>query len=114
MFMRDCRVGRAMGDTEEVRFRIEGGEGEVRGILHLPLGDSRAGIVVAHGRSNDLKNPLIRRIREAASQAGLFALRLNLRYTVFILRADKDLYAGDGDLGAEVAFVGDDAPTASL
>jgi len=103
-----------MGDTEEVRFRIEGGEGEVRGILHLPLGDSRAGIVVAHGRSNDLKNPLIRRITEAASQAGLWALRFNFRYTDAKRQASRDLSAEEVDLRAAVAFVRQKAPAASL
>src|SRR5207249_6139073 len=92
----------------------EGGEGEVRGILHLPLGDSRAGIVVAHGRSNDLKNPLIRRITEAASQAGLWALRFNFRYTDAKRQASRDLSAEEVDLRAAVAFVRQKAPAASL
>src|SRR5205807_8048812 len=64
----------------EVRFPPASEPGEVRGILHRPRGPTLAGIVVTHGRSSDMRNRLVKRIAEAAADAGLVAVRMDFRY----------------------------------
>src|SRR5207244_11653970 len=68
------------GRETEVRFPPASGSGEVRGVLHRPPGPTHAGLLVTHGRSNDMRNLVVKRIAAAASQAGLAALRRNFRY----------------------------------
>ena len=63
-----------------MRFPTATGSGEVRGIVHAPLGPASAGLVIAHGRSSHMGAPVIRRISEAAADAGIWALRFNFRY----------------------------------
>ncbi len=56
------------------------GTGDVRGIVHGPLGSPSAGLVLAHGRSSHMQAPLIRKTSEAAADAGIWSLRFNFRY----------------------------------
>ena len=89
----------------EVRFPPASGSGEVRGILHRPHGPTLAGLVVTHGRSNDMRNPFVRRIAEAASGIGLTALRMNFRYVDEKGRASRDLRREEDELRGAVRFV---------
>ena len=89
----------------EVRFAPATGSGEVRGILHRPRGPTLAGLVVTHGRSNDMRNPFVRRIAEAASETGLTALRMNFRYVDEKGRASRDLSREEDEIRGAVQFL---------
>jgi len=54
--------------------------------------------VIAHGRSNDLRNPLVRRVASAAADAGWWALRFNFGYVETKSRASRDLSVEERDL----------------
>ena len=60
--------------------------------------------MIAHGRSNDLRNPLIRRIAEAVASEGIWALRFNFRYAEVRGQASKDLSREEADLREAVWF----------
>jgi len=60
--------------------------------------------VIAHGRSNDMRVPLVRRLAEAASEAGLWALRFNFRYVDAKHAASRDLSEEEKDLLGAVRF----------
>jgi predicted alpha/beta-hydrolase family hydrolase len=96
-----------VGETteREVRFPAANGSGDVRGILHWPSGPPHAGLVVTHGRSNDMRNPLIKRISKTASEAGLAALRINFRYADEKGRASRDLTREEDDLRGALRFL---------
>src|SRR3977135_59185 len=89
----------------EVRFPPASVSGEVRGMLHRPRGPTLAGLSVTHGRSNDMRNPFVRRIAEAASDSGLAALRMNFRYVDEKGRASKDLHREEDELRGAVRFL---------
>src|SRR3989442_8164448 len=93
------------GAPEEVKFPTASGAGEVRGIVQSPAIDPRAGLVLAHGRSNDMKNALLRRLAEAASDAGFLAVRFNFRYVDAKKTASRDLSLEEDDLRGAVRFV---------
>ncbi|MGQ0796543.1 MAG: alpha/beta hydrolase family protein [Methanobacteriota archaeon] len=89
----------------EVRFPNAGGGSELRGVVHEPIeGRPHVGVVVAHGRSNDMRNPLVRRVASAAAEAGWWALRFNFRYVDAKGRASRDLSAEEDDLLGAVRF----------
>ena len=102
------------GATQEVSFPTGSAAGTVRGIVHLPSGDRRGGLIITHGRSNDMKNVLVRRTAEAASEAGLWALRFTFRYAETKGSASRDL-SGEADdhLGA-VMFTRQRVPTGPI
>lgn len=86
---------------EDVRFPTLSGDGMVRGILHRPAAEPFAGLVVTHGRSNDMKNALVKRIAQAAADCGVLAVRINFRYVDEKASASRDLSREEGDvLGA--------------
>src|SRR5207244_13451991 len=89
----------------EVRFPPASGSGEVRGVLHRPPGPTHAGLLVTHGRSNDMRNLFVKRIATAASQAGLAALRMNFRYADEKGRASRALTREEDDLRGAVPFL---------
>src|SRR2546426_12496365 len=96
----------------EVEFKLGGGAGEVRGIVHPPAsGEPRGGLVLAHGRSNDMKNPFVRRIAEAASGAALLALRFNFRYVDAKRTASRDLSVEEDDLRGAVKYARQAVPS---
>ena len=95
---------KVVGETREVRFPTASGEGEVRGIVHAPAAPPKASLVVTHGRSNDLRNPLVRRIAEAAAEDGLWALRINFRYADAKAQASRDLSREEDDLRGAMRF----------
>ena len=93
------------GRETEVRFPPASGSGEVRGVLHRPPGPTHAGLLVTHGRSNDMRNLFVKRIATAASQAGLAALRMNFRYADEKGRASRDLTREEDDLRGALRFL---------
>lgn len=88
-----------------MRFPPSSGSGAVRGIVHRPESQALAGFIVTHGRSNDMRNPLVRKIAEAASASGLTALRMNFRYVDEKGRASRDLAREEDDLRGAVKFL---------
>src|SRR5881296_3748566 len=95
--------GVRMSEISEVRFPSASGSAELRGIVHGPE-RPKAGLVIAHGRSNDLRNPLIRRLAEAVASEGIWALRFNFRYADVRGQASKDLSREEADLREAVWF----------
>ncbi len=89
----------------EVRFPSASGQGEVRGVARDPATPSpSAALVVTHGRSNDMGNPLVRGLARAGSDHGLWTLRLNFRYVEAKRSASRDLSAEEEDLRGAVRF----------
>jgi len=104
-----------LAGTSEVEFKTESGAGEVRGVVHLPAsGEPRGGLIIAHGRSNDMKNPFVRRIAEAASGAGLLALRFNFRYVDSKRTASRDLSVEEDDLRGAVRYARQAVPSGPI
>jgi len=99
---------------EAVQFPTASRDDAVRGILHRPAAKPVAGLVVTHGRSNDMKNPLVRRVAEAAEQHGLLAVRINFRYVDEKASASKDLSREEDDLLGAVRFLRKELPSAAI
>src|SRR2546425_6356367 len=95
--------GERMSEISEVRFPSASGSAELRGIVHGPE-RPKAGLVIAHGRSNDLRNPLIRRLGEAIASEGIWALRFNFRYVEANAQASRDLSREEDDLHGAIRF----------
>ncbi len=104
------------GATEaEVKFPALREGGDVRGIVHAPVGGSPiGGLVVAHGRSNDMQNPLVRRIAQAGAENGLWSLRFNFRYVDAKGSASKDLSREEDDLRGAIRFTRAVVPAAPI
>ena len=92
-------------EVGEVEFPTLSGEGHVRGIVHRPSADPKAGLVITHGRSNNMKTPLVRRIAEAASENAVLAVRINFRYADAKGSASRDLSREEDDLLGAVRFL---------
>lgn len=109
---RSLEYSRAMLGVEEVpaRFSSADGSGEVRGVVHRPVGRPLAGLVVTHGRSNDMRNPLVKRIAQASAESGLLALRMNFRYVEERSIASKDLSREEDDLRGAIRFLRNEVP----
>jgi len=90
-------AGERISEVEEARFPSASGGAELRGIVHAPERPS-AGLVITHGRSNDLRNPLVRRVAEAVASQGIWALRFNFRYVDAKAQASRDLSREEEDL----------------
>ena len=95
--------GEGISEVRDVRFPTAPGGGELRGIVHSP-NHPKAGLVIAHGRSNDLRNPLVRRVAEAVASEGIWALRFNFRYVDAKGQAARDLSREEHDLRGAVRF----------
>ena len=67
--------------------------------------------MIAHGRSNDLRNPLVRRVAEAVASEGIWALRFNFRYADVKGHASRDLSLEEADLLAAVRFAREALPS---
>ena len=102
-----------MSEVKEVRFPDASSEVELRGIVHAPERAS-AGLVITHGRSNDLRNPLIRRLAEAVASEGIWALRLNFRYVDAKGQASRDLSREEDDLRGAVRFAREALPSQKI
>ena len=101
--------GERMSEISEVRFPSASGSAELRGIVHGPE-RPKAGLVIAHGRSNDLRNPLIRRLGEAVASEGIWALRFNFRYVDAKGLASRDLSWEEDDLHGAILFAHEAVP----
>jgi len=78
---------------------------ENRGIVHTPgAGLPVGGLVIAHGRSNDMRVPFLRRIAQAGAESGLWSLRFNFRYVDAKSSASKDLSREEDDLRGAIRF----------
>jgi len=87
------------GETEvEVKVLSLGGTQTFRGVVHAPPTSPIGGLVITHGRSNDMRVPLVRRIAQAAAEAGLWSLRFNFWYVDAKARASRDLAREEDDL----------------
>jgi len=96
-------AGERISEVEEARFPSASGGAELRGIVHAPE-RPKAGLVISHGRSNDLRNPLVRRVAEAVVSEGIWGLRFNFRYVDANGQASRDLSREEDDLRGAVRF----------
>jgi len=102
--------GERVSEVKEVRFPDASAEVELRGVVHASE-RPRAGLVITHGRSNDLRNPLIRRLAEAVASEGIWALRFNFRYVDAKGQASRDLSREEADLRGAVRFAREALPS---
>lgn len=75
--------GRKKGGTtmKTDRVIIPVGEGKkVSGILSIPDGHSKRGVILAHGAGNDMNQSMLAVLAEGLAQAGYLALRFNFLY----------------------------------
>ena len=107
------RQSRAVAE-EDVRFPTASGDGEVHGILHRPATKPVAALAVTHGRSNDMKNPFVKRVAQAAADAGILAIRINFRYVETKGQASRNLAREEDDLLGAVRFLRKESPLASI
>ena len=94
-----------MAVDSEVRFPTGSGSGEVRGIIHTPSIAAKLALVIAHGRSNDMRNLLVKRVATATCDRGWLALRFNFRYVDAKRQASRNLSAEEDDLLGAARFV---------
>ena len=106
----DHAEGMESRPAEEVRFAPSGESGIVRGMLERPEGPPLAGLILTHGRSNDLRNLLLRRLSAAATASGLATLRINFRYVDEKAKASRDLSREERDLRGAVESLQSSAP----
>jgi uncharacterized protein len=60
---------------------IPAGEGkEVSGVLSIPDGDVKMGVILAHGAGNDMNQPMFVFLAEGLAEAGYLTLRFNFLY----------------------------------
>jgi hypothetical protein len=89
----------------EVRFPSASGEASFRGVAHEGIdGLSRAALVIAHGRSGDHRDRLLRRLSAEAAESGVWALRFDFRYVDAKGKASRDLSREEDDLRGAVRF----------
>src|SRR2546428_5199538 len=103
-------AGERVSEVVDVQFPSASGIAELRGIVHAP-DRSKAGLVIAHGRSNDLRNPLVRRVAEAVASEGIWALRFNFRYVDAKGLASRDLSREEDDLHGAIRFAHEMVPS---
>jgi predicted alpha/beta-hydrolase family hydrolase len=103
-----------VGGTREVRFPAASSTEEVRGIVHETASPPEATLIVTHGRSNDMKNPVVRRLAEAAAENGWWALRVNFWYVDARARPSKDLAREEDDLRGAVRFARAELPAVPI
>src|SRR2546422_2575671 len=103
-------AGERVSEVVDVQFPSASGIAELRGIVHAP-DRPNAGLVIAHGRSNDLRNPLVRRVAEAVASEGIWAVRFNFRYVEAKRQASRDLSREEDDLHGAVLFAHEAVPS---
>src|SRR2546428_7788284 len=103
-------AGERVSEVVDVQFPSASGIAELRGIVHAP-DRPNAGLVISHGRSNDLRNPLVRRVAEAVASEGIWALRFNFRYVDAKGLASRDLSREEDDLHGAVLFAHEAVPS---
>ncbi len=70
--------------------------------------------MIAHGRSNDLRNPLVRRVAEAVASEDIWALRFNFRYADAKGQASRDLSREEDDLHGAIRFAREAVPSQKI
>lgn len=105
--------GQGISEISEVRFPSALGSADLRGIVHAPE-RPKAGLVIAHGRSNDMRNPLVRRVAEAVATEGIWACRFNFRYVDARGQASRDLSREEEDLRGAVRFAREVLPSGKI
>ena len=65
--------------TNKVAIAVGEGE-EVSGVLCVPDGDVKKGVILAHGAGNDMNQPMIVFLAEKMAEAGYLTLRFNFLY----------------------------------
>ena len=84
---------------KEIRFPSASTDADVRGTIQQGIeGSAHAALILAHGRSGDRDDRLLRRLAAEAAGAGLWALRLNFRYIDVKAKASRDLSREEDDL----------------
>ena len=96
-------AGERVSEVMDAQFPSASGIAQLRGIVHAPE-RPKAGLVISHGRSNDLRNPLVRRVAEAVVSEGIWGLRFNFRYVDANGQASRDLSQEEDDLRGAVRF----------
>src|SRR5947209_7645136 len=106
-------AGERVSEVMDAQFPSASGIAELRGIVHAP-DRPKAGLVIAHGRSNDLRNPLVRRVAEAVASEGIWALRFNFRYVDAKGQASRDLSREEDDLRGAIRFAREALPSQKI
>jgi len=96
-------AGERVSEVMDAQFPSASGIAQLRGIVHAPE-RPKGGLVISHGRSNDLRNPLVRRVAEAVVSEGIWGLRFNFRYVDANGQASRDLSREEDDLHGAVRF----------
>jgi hypothetical protein len=65
--------------NDKVAIPVEGGQ-KVSGILSIPDGDVKKGVILAHGAGNDMNQPMLVFLADGLAQAGYLTLRFNFLY----------------------------------
>ncbi len=65
--------------TNKVAIAVGEGE-EVSGVLCVPDGDAKKGVILAHGAGNDMNQPMIVFLADKMAEAGYLTLRFNFLY----------------------------------
>src|SRR5437867_5474359 len=102
-------AGERVREVMDAQFPSASAIAELRGIVHAP-DRPKAGLVIAHGRSNDLRNPLVRRVAEAVASEGIWALRFDFRYVDAKGQASRDLSREEDDLHGAILFAHETVP----
>jgi hypothetical protein len=88
-----------------VRFPSASGDAQLRGVAHEGIeGVPRAALVLAHGRSGDLRDLLLKRLSTEAAESGVWALRFDFRYVDVKGKASRDLSREEDDLRGAIRF----------
>src|SRR5437667_3388338 len=106
-------AGERISEVMDAQFPSASGIAKLRGIVHAP-DRPKAGLVIAHGRSNDLRNPLVRRVAEAVASEGIWALRFNFGYFDAKGTASRELSREEEDLRGAVRFARDALPSEKI
>src|SRR3989454_12553220 len=106
-------AGERISEVMDAQFPSASGIAELRGIVHAPDRPA-AGLVISHGRSNDLRNPLVRRVAEAGASEGIWALRFNFRDVDAKGVASRDLSRGEDDRHGAVMFAQEVGPAPQM
>ena len=70
-----------MKPARQVEIRIELPDGsDVTGLVAMPGGDVRAGLLLGHGSGTDLTHPLLEKVAHGAALGGIVSLRYNFPY----------------------------------
>src|SRR3989449_9282062 len=81
-------AGERGSEVMDAQFPSASGIAQLRGIVHAPE-LPKAGLVISHGRSNDPRNPLVRRGPAAVVSRGVSGLRFTVRGSDSTVQASR-------------------------